>query len=325
MSIHTRAMQIYVAILDTGNFSEVARREGMSPSSVSRIVQQLEQALGQQLLYRNTRAIIPTEAGRLYGATFREVLESMGATAQSLRDRSSEPGGLLRINAPVVFGHKHIAPWLGQLHDRHPALKIELTQTDDFVDPLSAPVDLLFRIAPLQDSSLHVRVVDTSTYHLAASPGYLSRHGCPRTPADLLSHNSLVYKGVMGPQRSFFSKAGEKPEPLALSGSLLSNNAETLVNAALQDAGIVMMPDWLIGELLLQHRLVRLLPDYRVAAGPEQWAIAMLYPPTRFMPLNVRVVIDFFTEKFGSPPYWKYSGHDPSPVPGRRKQLPNGP
>lgn len=299
-------MHIYVATLDAGNFSEVARREGMSPSSVSRIVQQLETSLGVQLLYRNTRAIVPTEAGHLYGDTFRQVLQKLGETADRLRDRESEPSGLVRINAPVAFGQKHIAPWLAELKERYPALRIELMQTDDFIDPLGDAADLLFRIAPLHDSGMHVRVVDTTVFHVAASPEYLARHEAPVIPADLLGHNCLVYKGVMGPQRSFFTKPDHDPVVLSLSGSLMSNNAETLVNAALNGAGVVMMPDWQVGKLLLQGRLIRLLPDYQVAASQEQQYIAMLYLQSRFMPLSLRTVIDFFAEKFGTPPYWKY-------------------
>ena len=304
--INIRSMRLYVAVLDSGNLSEVARREGMSPSSVSRIVQQMENTLGLQLFYRNTRTIVPTEAGRLYGDTFRQVLGELADTAQRLRDQENEPSGLVRINAPVVFGQKHIAPWLAALRERYPALRIELTQTDHFIDPLADAADLLFRIAPLQDSGLHVRVVDKSVYHLAASPNYVARHGLPDVPADLRGHNCLVYKGVMGAQRSFFTKPGHAPEVHALNGSLLSNNAETLVNAALGGAGVVMMPDWQIGELLLQQRLVRLLPDYQVATSQEEQVIAMLYPHARFMPLNVRTVIDFFAARFGTPPYWKY-------------------
>ena len=170
MSISTRAMQLYVAVLDTGNFSGAARRESMSPSSVSRIISQLEDELGLQLLFRNTRTIVPTEAGRLYGNTFRRVLDELSSTTQLLLDRESQPAGLVRINAPVVFGYRHIAPWLAELTEQYPGLRIELTQTDDFIDPLSDTADLLFRIEPLQDSGLHVRVVDTSVYHLAASP-----------------------------------------------------------------------------------------------------------------------------------------------------------
>ena len=306
MSISTRAMQLFVAVLDTGNFSGVARRESISPSSVSRIISQLEDELGLQLLFRNTRTVVPTEAGRLYGNTFRRVLDELSSTTLQLQERESQPSGLVRINAPVVFGYRHIAPWLAELTERYPGLRIELTQTDDFIDPLSDTADLLFRIAPLQDSGLHVRVVDTSVYHLAASPEYLARHGTPQAPDELMDHRCLVYKGIMGAQKLFFTKPGQATEMQAPQGVLLSNNAETLLNAALQGGGVIAMPDWLIGGLLKQRQLVRLLPDYQVAISQQELVIAMLYPHARFMPLNVRTVIDFFADKFGSPAYWKY-------------------
>ncbi len=306
MTLSTKAMQLYVAVLDAGNFSEVARREGMSPSSVSRVVHQLESALGTQLLYRNTRAVVPTEAGLEYGNAFRQMLGKLHETTLRLQEREDGPSGLVRINAPVVFGQKHIAPWLAELTRLYPELRIELMQTDDFVDPLTDAVDLLFRIGPMPDSSFHARVVDRPVYHLAASPEYLERCGIPQKPADLYNHNCLVYKGVIGAQRSFFRKTGEETEVHAFGGPLMSNNAETLVNAALNGAGVVMMPDWQIGELLRKGDLTRLLPDYRVSTRQEEQIIAMLYPHTRFLPLNVRTVIDFFAVKYGTPAYWKY-------------------
>lgn len=307
MTVSVRAMEVYVAVLDAGNFSEVARRESISPSSVSRIVMQLEEAVGVQLLYRNTRAIVPTEAGRVYGQTFRRMLDELALTAQQIRERESEPSGLVRINAPVVFGQKHIAPWLPGLMQRYPRLEIELLQTDDYIDPLTDAADLLFRIGPLADSLLHCRVVDRPAYFLAAGAGYLAQHGVPQTPADLAQHNCLVYKGQMGVQRSYCTPPGGRAEVCSLRSVLQSNNAETLVSAALGNAGIVMMPDWLISGLLQQKQLVRVLPEYQVASTLEEQVIAMLYPHARFLPLNVRTVIDFFAARFGSPSYWKYN------------------
>jgi DNA-binding transcriptional LysR family regulator len=97
-------------------------------------------------------------------------------------------------------------------------LRIELTQTDDFIDPLTDAADLLFRIGPLHDLGFHARVIDRTSYHLAASPAYLERHGLPEQAADLHQHNCLVYKGVMGAQRSFFTRPGTEPEVHAFSG-----------------------------------------------------------------------------------------------------------
>ncbi|WP_417357417.1 LysR substrate-binding domain-containing protein [Gallaecimonas pentaromativorans] len=310
MTVNIKAMQLYVATLELGNFSEVARREGMSPSSVSRIVQQLETELGTQLLYRNTRAVEATEAGRLYGDTFRQMLATLDDTNRRLQASQSEPGGLVRINAPVAFAQKHIVPWLAELTGRYPALRLELVQTDDFINPLADAADLLFRIAPLQDSGLHLRLVDKPRYFLAASPGYLARYGAPQTPQQLYQHNCLIYKGKMGMQRAYFSAAGAPLEVHTFGGSLVANNADSLVSAALDDLGIVMMPDWQIGHLLQNRALVPVLSDYQVAPGHQQQVIAMLYPQARFLPAAVRSVIDFFAEKYGPTPYWKYPSKD---------------
>lgn len=307
MYINTRAMQLFVAAVKSGNYSEVARREGLSPSSVSRSIQQLEETLGLQLLYRNTRALIPTEAGRIYLDTFTQVFDILNETTSLLSDSQDEPAGIVRINAPVVFGQKHIAPWLAELSNRFPLIKIELTQTDDFIDPMDGAVDLLFRIGPLLDSGLHGRIIGQTNFFLAASKDYLARNGIPDKPEDLLTHNCLVYRGVLGAQRSYFTQPGSDLQILTLSGSLVSNNAETLVSAALNGAGIVMMPDWLIGEKLLSADLIRLLPEYRISPRTDELYIAMLYPHSRYISQSIRSVIDFYAEKFGSPPYWDFN------------------
>ncbi len=81
----------------------MARREGVSPSLISRTIQQLEDALGQQLFYRNTRAVVPTEAGRFFAASARELLGQYADAQRALQDRAQVPGGLVRINAPVYL------------------------------------------------------------------------------------------------------------------------------------------------------------------------------------------------------------------------------
>lgn len=157
-SVDFRALQLFIAVYDNQSFSVVARREGVSPSLISRTIQQLEDALGQQLFYRNTRAVVPTEAGRLFAASARELLGQYADAQRALQDRAQVPGGLVRINAPVYFGQRHIAPWLPELAARHPKLQFDLMLTDDFIDPHRDATDILFRISSLPDAGYHARV-----------------------------------------------------------------------------------------------------------------------------------------------------------------------
>ena len=144
-SVDFRALQLFIAVYDNQSFSVVARREG-SLLVDPRTIQQLEDALGQQLFYRNTRAVVPTEAGRLFAASARELLGQYADAQRALQDRAQVPGGLVRINAPVYFGQRHIAP-ASELAARHPKLQFDLTLTDDFIDPHRDATDILFASA----------------------------------------------------------------------------------------------------------------------------------------------------------------------------------
>ena len=294
--LNIKSLRLFVAILNHGSFSEVARQEGISPSSISRQIQQMEAALGQQLFYRHTRAVSATEAGRLLGFHARKVLAQLSEAGLALQEQAMEPSGQI--------GQLHIAPHLAELCQRYPRLSIDLQQTDSFVDPLLAAQDLLFRIGVLNDSGMQGRILAAQNYRLAASPAYLARAGVPTSPAQLQQHQCLIFKGDHGPQRWFFRQPGQDWIAHALHGPLVGNNAKTLCQAALDGMGLVMFPSWLIGQALRDKSLQLVLPDYAVSNSLEQQQIAALYPGGRHLSLKVRAVIDFFVAKFGAPAYW---------------------
>lgn len=272
-----KALRLFVAVLDHGSFSEVARREGLAPSSISRQIQLMEQALSQQLLYRHTRAVTPTEAGRMLGHHARLVLVQLEEAEQALQEQRSEPSGLVRINAPVVFGQRHLTPWLGQLCERYPKLQLDIQQTDSYVDPLQEGADLLFRIGTLHDSSMQARILAPHRFQVAASPAYLERRGTPRHPDELVSHQCLAYKGVAGQQRWFFRKDQQDWVPYSVKGPITGNHADTLTQAAEQGLGLVMFPSWLIGEAVRNGTLVPVLEEYQVSNSLEPQQIAVLW------------------------------------------------
>jgi DNA-binding transcriptional LysR family regulator len=304
-SMNLRSLKIFIAVFEAENFSVVARREGLSASQVSRIIHQLEDALGQQLFYRNTRAVIPTESGHLFIRYAREMMTSFEEARRELDARSTEPSGTIRINAPVFFGQRHIAPGLPGLTARYPRLNIELTLTDDFIDPHKNAADVIFRIGVLTDSTFHARIFGQQRYHLAASPDYLRQHGAPQGPDDLAHHKCLVYRGSSGPNRWLLRGAGEEWVHYPVMPLMTSNNAESLLAAALGGMGIVLFPDWLIGDRVQQGELVALLPVLECAIHTEPLNIAAIYPNARHPPLNVRAVIDHYVGCFGTPLYWQ--------------------
>ena len=304
-NVNFRALQLFIAVYDSQSFSVVARREGVSPSMVSRVIHQLEDSLGQQLFNRNTRAVVPTEAGRLFAVHARAISEQFSAARRDLQDRTLQPGGLVRINAPVYFGQRHIAPWLAGLTGRYPQMQIELTLTDDFIDPHREATDVIFRIGSLPDSNVHARVLGMQHLYLVAAPGYLARRGIPEKPEDLRQHSTLVYSGSNGPNRWLFRLAQGEWVHYPQTPQLVSNNADALLTSALKGMGVVLFPDWMVNEAIADGRLIKLMTRYTVAIGSSPSPVSAIYPYARHPSLNVRAVIDYFIDVFGTPLYWQ--------------------
>lgn len=304
--MHLKAHRFFAMVAVTGSFSATARHFQVPASSVSRFVAALEREVGQQLLYRNTRAVKLTEAGERYYLQIREVLELLDAADEEITGKGAEIRGLVRINAPVALGHLHIVHLLNGLYEKYPQLTVELTVTDAFIDPVQEGADITFRVGHMEDSGLIGRRICDQQHVLCASPGYLEKHGTPTMPEELREHCCLVYKGSGGAQRWHFRqpKTGTL-QIIDVNGPLRSNNAQVLVEATLAGRGIVLFPSWLFSKESFTHdKLVRLLPEWGGSVEEMQTQIYLLSPENRLRSQKIRAVWDYFVEAIGSPPYW---------------------
>lgn len=303
--IDLRTLHFFLRVLEMQSFSEVARQENVATSMVSRAIQQLEDQLKQPLFYRNTRAVTPTEAGLLFAEDARLMVEQFTQAQRKLNERSQVPSGLIRLNAPVVFGRRHIAPHLPALAEKYPQLQVNLMLTDDYIDPHSEPTDIIFRISQLTDSTLHAKVIAQQRHYIAASPDYLAKYGTPQTPEDLLRHRCILYRNNLGTQRWLFKAPNSEWKQYSVPAVLTTNNGETIYTSCKQGLGLCLLPDWAVYEGLQSGELVKVLERYHAAVHTEERTIAMLYPNMRHNSLNVRAVIDFFSEVLEEGGYWQ--------------------
>lgn len=304
--MHLKAHRFFAMVAVTGSFSATARHFQVPASSVSRFIAALEREVGQQLLYRNTRAVKLTEAGERYYLQIREVLELLDAADEEVTGKGAEIRGLVRINAPVALGHLHIVNLLNGLYEQYPGLTVELTATDAYIDPVQEGADITFRVGHMEDSGLIGRKLCDQQHVLCASPAYLQKYGEPTTPEDLHNHCCLVYKGSGGAQRWHFRHPQTGTlEIIDVNGPLRSNNAQVLVEATLAGRGIVLFPAWLFSKAsFAQHKLVRLMPEWGGSVEQVQSQIYLLSPENRLRSQKTRAVWDYFIEAIGSPPYW---------------------
>ncbi|MBU3845864.1 MAG: LysR family transcriptional regulator [Candidatus Acinetobacter avistercoris] len=301
-----KALRYFAMVATTGSFSATAKHFQVPSSSVSRFISKLEQDIGQQLFFRNTRSVRLTEIGEKYHIQIKEVLDTLDFANEEVTGKNSNVKGLVRINTAVALGRLHISRIVNQLHDIYPDLSVELILTDTFIDPVQEGVDIAIRIGSLRDSALIARKICDQTYVLCASPEYLERYGTPEKPQDIKEHQCLVYKGVSGSQRWYFRQDElEKPFEIEPQGPLTSNNAEVLVSAALEGRGIVLFPTWIFEEdYFKDKKLVKLLPKWLCTVDPYTVGIHLVSPENRIRSKKVRTVLDFILDEIGNPPYW---------------------
>jgi DNA-binding transcriptional LysR family regulator len=283
-------LQTFVEVADAGGVSPGARRLGLSKSIVSRRLVRLEAALGVQLLSRTTRGAVLTEAG----VTFREHAVRVAAELDAAQEAISPEGdvrGLLRIAAPLSFGPTHLAPVFAELARRHPMLRVHAAYSDRFVDLVGEGFDAGVRLGYLPDSNLAARRICEIRGKIVASPGYVAAHGAPRTPDDLLNHESLM----QGTESWRFVHRG-KTIVVRPRGRFKADNGAALLAAALAGLGVAALPDFLIEAHIASGALVPLLAEY----PPPEAGLYIVRPPGEFTPRKVRVLAELLIEYFGS-------------------------
>lgn len=294
-------MQVFARVAALGSLSGAARALGMSQTMATKHVAALEERLGVKLLHRTTRKITLTEPGRRYLESVERILaEVEEADATAVAERM-EVTGTLRINAPVSFGVREIAPLMAEFTRLHPALAVDLGLNDRVVDLVEEGWDVAVRIGRIQDQTMIARKLARCRILVAGSPAYLAEGGTPRTVADLAAHNCLAYtlSSALGPRRWLFGSDGTISVPIQ--GNLQASNGDALVVAALAGQGLIYEPTFLVGDDLRAGRLVALALDHPPIELPGVFAV---YPSNRRPPAKVRAFVDFLVRRFGSGPHW---------------------
>ncbi|MGB3491357.1 MAG: LysR family transcriptional regulator [Elainellaceae cyanobacterium] len=294
------SMRAFVQVVEQEGFAAAARYMGMSRSAVNKLVINLENDLGVQLLHRTTRHVSPTETGRAFYSRCVGILADVAEAELSISQLHDEPRGVLRINAPLSFGTQHLSPAIATFMQQYPDLTVQLTLEDRFVDPIEEGYDLIIRIAqPKESPSLITQPLTPVRRVLCASPLYLKQRGIPLHPTDLRQHSCLHYGYLAtGNQWKLLGTDGE--HLIAVRGAFCSNNGDALCDAALHGLGIALLPTFIVGSALKEQRLQVVLPDY----CPPVIEACILYPVNRHLSAKVTLFSEFLQARFGDRPPW---------------------
>lgn len=284
---------VFVCAASNRSFSVAARQLGMSPSTVSKAVQRLEEDLGIRLLNRTTRSITLTADGAAFYDRCRQILSDLEEAELDLGRARVQPTGTLRIDLTTELGRLHIVPALPRFIAQYPDLKLDVSLNNRMVDLIEEGIDAAVRIGTGPDSQLIMHGLATARFLVCAAPSYLARYGEPKTLEDLKHHNCVTFVSSWT-GRVFdwlFWHDGQEIR-LAVDGNLRLNHGESLLDVAIAGAGLVQVYNYIAGAAITSGELKPVLEPY---AAPGT-SIAVIYPQKRHLSAKVRAFVGFMGE-----------------------------
>jgi DNA-binding transcriptional LysR family regulator len=292
-----REMEMFVRVVETGSFSAAARDLKLGQPAISKTIAGLEDRLSARLLVRSTRRLSPTEAGRaFYERALRTLTEADEAEAVA-RGAGAGLEGRLRICAPVTFARMHLVPRLGAFLDSHPKLQLELVMEDRMIDLVAENIDVALRWGALTDSALVARKLTQGEQLVVASPGYLARRGVPKTPADLVEHDAVIYDQSSGGDEWRFRR-GTSETSVRTQKRLTVSAAEGVRAAVIAGQGFAISSRWMFAPELESGEVVSVLDDWTLPPI-DLWVI---FPSGRLTSTKARTFVKWFEKMISGPP-----------------------
>jgi DNA-binding transcriptional LysR family regulator len=285
------AMQALVAVADLRGFAPAARKLGLSPSGVTRLIAALEDRVGARLLQRTTRSVTLTDAGARYLERIRRILADVEEAEGAVEGERTRPSGRLAVSVPVGFGRLHVSPVMSAYLKRYPEVSGELRLSDRMINLVEDGVDLAVRIGHLSDSSLVARHVGEMRRIVVASKNYLEQRGEPKTPQAIASHETIQFGATTAPPDWRFVEDGSEVR-VACTPRLTTNSADAALDYAEQDGGLTRVMAYQAAAAMKRGRLRIVLAKFEAPPLP----IHIVYPTSRLLSAKVRSFVDLVVE-----------------------------
>ena len=287
-------MKVFCAVAKRGSFTKAAHALGMTVSSVSKAVQQLEGSLNTKLLYRTTRSQSLTDSGKKYFLYAQRILADLQDVESQIQREGDEPVGTLRVAAPTSVGQFLLGSQIHRFIRDYPQVNIDLMLSDKVADMTEEGIDVAIRSAKAPEMSpAYSKRLGTHTRRLVASPCYLASVKPVETPKQLAQMRLLNYSNsqVSGYWSFFKDTETVTVEPQA---HYLSNNYYALHQAACNGVGIANLYQYLVDEDIKNGKLIHLLPDWK----QQERELFAVYQQRRQASPKIDKFLDFLTGLF---------------------------
>lgn len=282
------AIQVFVRVVETCSFSKAASELGITQPTATKSVAATEDRLGVRLLHRSTRGVTPTEVGALYYERCKAIERAIDEAESQASQVHRGAGGLLRISTSVAFGRRILVPLALEYMQANPAVHIDISFDDRYVDLVEQGMDVAIRMGQMADSSLGARYLGSNPWVMVASRPYMDRHGEPSASGDLAQHACIVYSSVQGDDRWRLTPGAGAAVSIPVRGPFRSNNLSAVLAAASAGMGLAILPWYVARESIAAGAVQVVMADHGLPAQE----VHAVYPSPKLVPQKVTRLID---------------------------------
>lgn len=282
------AIQVFIRVVETSSFSRAATELGITQPTATKAVAATESRLGVRLLHRSTRGVTLTEVGTVYYEKCKAIERAIDEAENQAAQVQQGQGGLLRISTSVAFGRRVLVPIVLQYMRINPAVRIDISFDDRYVDLVEQGIDLAIRMGQMSDSSLGARYLGLNPWVMVGTEAYLQAHGEPQCVADLADHACIIYSSVQGDDRWRLTPPGRESASVPVKGPFRSNNLSAVLAASSAGMGLAILPWYVARESIAAGIVKPVLADHGLPAQDMH----AVFPSPKLVPRKATAFIE---------------------------------
>ena len=257
-------LKLYVQVVEQGSISKAASNLRIAKSAVSRRISILEERYSSVLIDRTPGKWEITKVGLDLYQRSRALVAEFEEVNEDFTSLHAQISGPLNISIPRDFGLNYLRQKLFEFQGKYPNIKLSIDFDDRFVDLETENYDFAIRITAQADTKYISKRIGAIRRYLCASPEYLSLNGTPQNLEDLQAH-SLLHYGNTKRGNWTFQTSDRKEKSIKFSPTISSNSGQFLGEAALNNIGISMLPDFIADKYIDTGQLKTILPQYSLS------------------------------------------------------------
>jgi DNA-binding transcriptional LysR family regulator len=286
------AMNAFARVVEAGTFTRAAATLNVPNSTVTRLIQALEEELKVRLLHRTTRSVTVTPEGAIYYERIVRLLAELADIESTTRQARSKPSGRVRVETAAAIGTQVLVPALAGFYREYPDVEIELGLNNRLSDLVADGIDCAIRAGAVTEQEMVARRIGDFRLTTCASPAFLKVHGAPATPDELASRPTIgMISAREGRPLPFYFFTNTEPD---LNHQLVVNDTNSYLAAGLAGLGVIQAPSYAVHNAIRAGHLLPLLEAWQTGPTP----VHLLYAPNRYMSAKVRVFIDWIVALF---------------------------